>query len=166
VTTLVAWHAKIEAMLAPVVGSGGVYTWRESWVRRSIFVGRHVWQKSGFSRRDVFYFLCFIKTFRKFCTLNAIFKYNAAIKCFSKWDLRFSRWQVWRSIRYRLIALMMEAVRASETSVYFNETTRHYIPQGNNLQLYYRSTQKRFIPVKFYGSLFTIIYAILCIYIA
>jgi hypothetical protein len=30
--------------------------------------------------------------------------------------------------------LMMEAVRASETSVYFNETTRRYILQGCLLQ--------------------------------
>jgi hypothetical protein len=28
------------------------------------------------------------------------------------------------------IALMMEAVRTSETSVYFNEPTRRYIPEG------------------------------------
>jgi hypothetical protein len=32
------------------------------------------------------------------------------------------------------IALMMEAVRTSETSVYSNETTRRYIPEGSNLQ--------------------------------
>jgi hypothetical protein len=29
-----------------------------------------------------------------------------------------------------LIALMMEAVRTPETSVYFNETTRRYIPEN------------------------------------
>jgi hypothetical protein len=28
---------------------------------------------------------------------------------------------------------MKEAVRTSETLVYFNETTRHYTPQGCNL---------------------------------
>jgi len=28
---------------------------------------------------------------------------------------------------------MMERVRTSETSVYSNETTRHYIPEGSNL---------------------------------
>jgi hypothetical protein len=28
---------------------------------------------------------------------------------------------------------MMEAVRTSETSVYSNETTRRYIPEGSNL---------------------------------
>jgi hypothetical protein len=30
-------------------------------------------------------------------------------------------------------ALMMEAVRTSETSIYFNETTRRYIPEGCHL---------------------------------
>jgi hypothetical protein len=30
----------------------------------------------------------------------------------------------------RTIALMMETVRASETSVYFNETTLRYIPEA------------------------------------
>jgi hypothetical protein len=29
-----------------------------------------------------------------------------------------------------IIALMMEAVRTSETSLYFNETIRRYIPEG------------------------------------
>jgi hypothetical protein len=32
------------------------------------------------------------------------------------------------------IALMMELVRTSETSVYSNETTLRYIPEGCNLQ--------------------------------
>jgi hypothetical protein len=31
------------------------------------------------------------------------------------------------------IALMMEAVHTSETSVYYNETTRRYIPESSNL---------------------------------
>jgi hypothetical protein len=31
------------------------------------------------------------------------------------------------------IALMMGAVRTSETSLYFNDTTRRYIPQGCHL---------------------------------
>jgi hypothetical protein len=31
-----------------------------------------------------------------------------------------------------LIALMMEAGRSSETSVYFNKTTRRYIPESSN----------------------------------
>jgi hypothetical protein len=30
---------------------------------------------------------------------------------------------------------MMEAVRTSETSVYFNKTIRRYIPEGYNLQI-------------------------------
>jgi hypothetical protein len=34
----------------------------------------------------------------------------------------------------RHAVLMMEAVRASEMSVYFNETTRRYIPEGCHLQ--------------------------------
>jgi hypothetical protein len=32
---------------------------------------------------------------------------------------------------YRAIALMVEVVRTSETSAYFNETTRRYIPGGS-----------------------------------
>jgi hypothetical protein len=31
---------------------------------------------------------------------------------------------------FRFVALMMEAVRTSETLVYFNETTRRYIPDS------------------------------------
>jgi hypothetical protein len=34
-----------------------------------------------------------------------------------------------------ITALMMEAVRTSETSVYSNKTTRRYIPEGSNLDL-------------------------------
>jgi hypothetical protein len=30
----------------------------------------------------------------------------------------------------------MEAVRTSETSVYFNETTRRYFPEGCHLHIY------------------------------
>jgi hypothetical protein len=33
----------------------------------------------------------------------------------------------------RFIALMVEAVRTSETSVYSNETMLRYIPEGSNL---------------------------------
>jgi hypothetical protein len=45
-----------EAMVAPMVGSGGVCVWRESGVRRSGLCWC-VWQESGFSRReDVFTF--------------------------------------------------------------------------------------------------------------
>jgi hypothetical protein len=32
-----------------------------------------------------------------------------------------------------ITALLIEAARTSETSVYFNETTLHYIPEGCNL---------------------------------
>jgi hypothetical protein len=35
------------------------------------------------------------------------------------------------------IALMMEAVRISKTSVYFNETTQRHIPEGCHLQRNY-----------------------------
>jgi hypothetical protein len=34
-----------------------------------------------------------------------------------------------------VITLMLEAVRTSETSVYYNETTWHNIPEGSNLQV-------------------------------
>jgi hypothetical protein len=33
-----------------------------------------------------------------------------------------------------IITLIMEAVLTSETSVNFNVTTRHYIPEGSNLK--------------------------------
>jgi hypothetical protein len=39
-------------------------------------------------------------------------------------------------IRVIIIALMMEAVRTFETSVYSNENTRRYIPEGFNLQVF------------------------------
>jgi hypothetical protein len=38
----------------------------------------------------------------------------------------------------RMITLMMEAERTSETSVY-PETTRHYIPGGSNLHIFFPS---------------------------
>jgi hypothetical protein len=39
----------------------------------------------------------------------------------------------WDVAPYRAIALKMEAVRTSETSVNSKETTRRYIPEGSNL---------------------------------
>jgi hypothetical protein len=55
VAILVATNAN-EAMVAPMVGSGGVFDWRESGVRRSVLCWC-VWQEFGFSRReDVFIF--------------------------------------------------------------------------------------------------------------
>jgi hypothetical protein len=39
-------------------------------------------------------------------------------------------WAIYNLKKIAFIALMTEAVRTSETSVYFNETTRHYIPEG------------------------------------
>jgi hypothetical protein len=38
--------------------------------------------------------------------------------------------------RYLFIALMMEAVRTSEMSAYFNETRRRYIPEGCHHVIY------------------------------
>jgi hypothetical protein len=38
-----------------------------------------------------------------------------------------------------MTALMMDAVRAPETSVYSNETTRRYIPEGSNLHFLFFS---------------------------
>jgi hypothetical protein len=44
------------------------------------------------------------------------------------------------------IAVMMEAVRTSETSVYFiNKTTRRYIPEGCHLHTRRRENQKSHI---------------------
>jgi cell division protein FtsL len=42
----------------------------------------------------------------------------------------------------RLIALMMEAVRTSETSVYFKHTTRRYISEGYHLHTSHRDNLK------------------------
>jgi len=36
---------------------------------------------------------------------------------------------------------MMEAVRTSETSVYSNDTTRCYIPEGSNLLIFKGTTR-------------------------
>jgi hypothetical protein len=59
-----------EAMVAPMVGAGGVCVWRECGVRRSVLCWC-VWQESGFSRReDVFAFILLYKKFYKFCTFN------------------------------------------------------------------------------------------------
>jgi hypothetical protein len=55
VATLVARNAN-KAMVAPVVGSGGVCVWRESGDRRSVLCWCD-WQEYGFShRKDVFTF--------------------------------------------------------------------------------------------------------------
>jgi hypothetical protein len=43
------------------------------------------------------------------------------------------------------IALIMEALHTSETSVYFNETTRRYIPEGSTLHTRSRETLKSHI---------------------
>jgi hypothetical protein len=55
VATLVARNPK-DAIVVPMVGSGGVCVWWESGVRRSVLC-QCVWQGSGFSRlEDVFTF--------------------------------------------------------------------------------------------------------------
>jgi hypothetical protein len=41
-----------------------------------------------------------------------------------------------------IIALMMETVRISETSLYFNDRTRHYIPEDFHLQARRRENLK------------------------
>jgi hypothetical protein len=69
-----------EAVVAPMVESGGVCVWRVSGVRRSGFCWC-VWQESGFSRRVFSHLIYFFKKFDKFCTFNAIFKNNAAVQC-------------------------------------------------------------------------------------
>jgi hypothetical protein len=55
-----------------------------------------------------------------------------------------------------IIALLMKAVRTSETSVYYNETTRRYIPEDSNLHTcrreYLNSRRKKIFPLQFAGS--------------
>jgi hypothetical protein len=41
------------------------------------------------------------------------------------------------------IALMVEAVRTSETSVYFSENTRQYIPEGYRLRIWLSGSSVR-----------------------
>jgi hypothetical protein len=48
----------------------------------------------------------------------------------------------WVIAQYSLVALMMEAARTSQTSVYFNETARRYIPEGYRLQTRRRENLK------------------------
>jgi hypothetical protein len=74
-----------EAMVAPVVVSGGVYVWRESRVRRS-FLGCCVWRESDFSRReDVFRLNSAHKEILKLRILSVTVKDrpNATINCFT-----------------------------------------------------------------------------------
>jgi hypothetical protein len=69
--------------------------------------------------------------------------YNVA-----RWNSGFCRRWVWRwqpsGIQRRAIALMMEAVHISETSVYLNENIRRYVTEGCNFHsqwtfLYHRA---------------------------
>jgi hypothetical protein len=41
-----------------------------------------------------------------------------------------------------IITLVMEAVRTSETSVYSNENTSRYIPEGSNFHIRHRKNHK------------------------
>jgi hypothetical protein len=50
------------------------------------------------------------------------------------WWWRYSFTLVRLQTKELLIALMMEAVRTSETSLNFNVTTRRYIPDDSKLQ--------------------------------
>jgi hypothetical protein len=45
---------------------------------------------------------------------------------------------------------MMEAVRTSETSIYSNETTRRYIPEGSTLHTCHRDNLKSYklLPIR------------------
>jgi hypothetical protein len=80
VATLVARNVN-EAIVVPVLGSGGVCAWRESGVRRSGLC-LCVWQESGFSRLKMCsHLIYFINKFYKCCTFNAICKDNATINC-------------------------------------------------------------------------------------
>lgn len=64
-----------EGIVAPVVGSGRVYVWREFGLKPLCW---SVSQEFGFSRREeVFMFSLFYKYFCKDCTWND----NAAINC-------------------------------------------------------------------------------------
>jgi hypothetical protein len=44
-------------------------------------------------------------------------------------------WDIALCSLVEFISLMMEAVRTSETSVYSNETTRRYVPEGSHLNI-------------------------------
>jgi hypothetical protein len=69
VVTLEARNAN-EAMVAPMLGSGGIYVWRESGVRRSVLC-RYFWQESGFSRHeDVFTSVNFDGSFARLLIIN------------------------------------------------------------------------------------------------
>jgi hypothetical protein len=49
---------------------------------------------------------------------------------------------LWDAAPCSLIAMMIEAVRISETSVNSNETTRLYIPEGSNFHIRRRENLK------------------------
>jgi hypothetical protein len=78
--TLVVRNAN-EALVAPTVGSGGVYVWRESGVRRSVLC-LCIWQESGFSRREDAFTFNLVKEFYKPCSFNATCKDDTADKLY------------------------------------------------------------------------------------
>jgi hypothetical protein len=74
-----------EAMVAPVVGSDGVYIWRKSGIRSQAF-GFVLVRLAGIYLASVAakmfsHLVYFIKTFYTCCTSNTICKDNTAIHC-------------------------------------------------------------------------------------
>jgi hypothetical protein len=49
-----------------------------------------------------------------------------------------------------MMTLMMDAVRTSETSVNFKQTTRRYVPEGSNLHIRCSEKMKSHKACKFY----------------
>jgi hypothetical protein len=67
----------------------------------------------------------------------------------SRWDYRFSRRRIWRWLSSEIlcrvvtiIAMMMETVSTSETSVNFYQTTRRNIPEESHLYIRCRENLK------------------------
>jgi hypothetical protein len=58
-------------------------------------------------------------------------------------DILLDKQKIKKSVCFRaFFALMTEAVRTSETSVYFNEATRRCIPEGCHHQIHRRENLK------------------------
>jgi hypothetical protein len=56
------------------------------------------------------------------------------------WTALFWKWQTFAGCLF--IVLLMEAVQTSETSIYFNKTTRRYIPEGFHHHIHRRENLK------------------------
>jgi len=56
---------------------------------------------------------------------------------YEDWDIVLLEHADVSEVRTVPMIVVMEAVRTSETSVYSNETTRRYIPEGSNLRSRY-----------------------------